>query len=59
MWSETRWAADASCLDSDFYAVSVLGGMVAGEATFEVVFDEVAEDGWALAARAEAIFVIG
>ncbi|MCA9572641.1 MAG: hypothetical protein KC656_32600 [Myxococcales bacterium] len=49
----------AASVDSGFYAVSVLGGMVADGATFEVVFDEVAEDSWALAARAEATFVIG
>ncbi|MEZ4322601.1 MAG: hypothetical protein R3F61_34360 [Myxococcota bacterium] len=46
-------------MDSGFYAVSVLGGSVADDATFEVVFDRVPEEGWALAARAEATFVIG
>lgn len=42
-----------------FYAVSVLGGMVADDATFEVVLEQVPEEDWALAARAEATFVIG
>ena len=54
-----RGARQAATVEPGFYAVSVLGGIVAEDATFEVVVESVREDGWAVGARAEATFVIG